>query len=59
MKQSFFSVNVAVLVKDASSNDVVADVSVEFTLGDLVLTETTNYEGVVIFTLRYVVPFAS
>merc|ERR1711909_90776 len=44
-------VNVAVLVKDASSNDVVADVSVEFRLGDLVLTETTNYEGVVIFTL--------
>jgi len=44
-------VNVAVLVKDASSNDVVADVSVEFTLGDLVLTETTNYEGVATFTL--------
>ena len=46
------NVNVAVLVKDASSNDVVADVSVEFTLGDLVLTETTNYEGVATFTLR-------
>ena len=44
--------DVVVLVKGASSGGSLADVSVEFTLGDLVLTATTDGNGFAVFTLR-------
>jgi len=44
-------VDVSVQVKDAVSGSVLADVSVEFTLGDLVLTGSTDDQGLAAFTI--------
>ena len=47
-----FSVNVDVLVKDATSGDGLAHALVEFTLGDFLLTGITDEAGWAVFTLR-------
>ena len=46
------SVNAMVLVKSATTGDLVADVSVQLGLGDETMTTTTDLEGRAIFTLR-------
>lgn len=45
------SVNAMVLVKSATTGDLVADVSVQLVLGDETMTTTTDLEGRAIFTL--------
>ena len=47
-----FSVDVSVLVKDATSGGGLANASVEFTLGDFMLTGNTDEEGLAVFALR-------
>ena len=49
---SFFTVSISVVVRSATSNEDVADAFVEFTLGDLVLTTTTDQFGLGIVTFR-------
>ena len=48
----FFPVSISVVVRSATSNEDVADAFVEFTLGDLVLTTTTDEFGLGIVTFR-------
>ena len=45
-------VSISVVVRSATSNKDVADAFVEFTLGDLVLTTTTDQFGLGIVTFR-------
>ena len=45
-------VSISVVVRSATSNEDVADAFVEFTLGDLVLTTTTDQFGLGIVTFR-------
>ena len=45
-------VSISVIVRSATSNEDVADAFVEFTLGDLVLTTTTDQFGLGIVTFR-------
>ena len=52
LKMKHFSVDVSVLVKDATSGGGLANASVEFTLGDFMLTGNTDEEGWAVFTLR-------
>ena len=52
LKMKHFSVDVSVLVKDATSGSGLANASVEFTLGDFMLTGNTDEEGWAVFTLR-------
>ena len=49
---SFSPVSISVVVRSATSNEDVADAFVEFTLGDLVLTTTTDQFGLGIVTFR-------
>ena len=47
-----FSVDVSVSVHSATTDGSLEGASVEFTLGGLVLSGTTDSEGVAVFTLR-------
>ena len=48
----FFPVSISVVVRSATTNEEVAGATVEFTMGDLVLTNTTDELGLAIFTFR-------
>merc|ERR1711990_612111 len=47
------SVSISVVVRSATTNEEVAGALVEFTLGDFIMTNTTDEQGLAIFTFSF------